>query len=131
MMSFERTTTSAYLPGFSDPLEPSSNAANAPLMRVGLQRLHAAHALVGIEDAAVLQLPADGRVVARNRIDVFHRRVGAVGDDGAGLHQLLPDVRAFFGALRAEPRQHVRGVRRAVHALHRGNHAEGAEARNV
>ena len=48
-----------------------------------------------------------------------------------GLHQLLPDVGAFLGALRPEPRQHVRRVRGGVNPLHRRDHAELPEARDV
>ena len=79
-------------------------------MRVRLQRLDAAHALIGIEHLAVLQLAGDGGVVAGDRVDVLDRRVGAVADDGARFHQLLPDVGAFLGALRAEAQPDTYGA---------------------
>ena len=76
-------------------------------------------------------LAGDRRVVARDGIHIFHGRVGPVDDDGAGLHQLLPDVRAFFRALGAEARRHIRRIGGGVNALHRRNHAEPAKPRNV
>ena len=47
------------------------------------------------------------------------------------LHELLPDVRAFFGALRPQAQQHVGGVGGAVDSLHRGDDAELPEARDI
>ncbi|MBI3668312.1 MAG: pyridoxal-phosphate dependent enzyme, partial [Acidobacteria bacterium] len=49
----------------------------------------------------------------------------------ARVEQTPPDVSAFLGALGTQARDHVRTVRRAVHALHRRDHAKLAEARNV
>src|SRR5712692_6034933 len=57
-------------------LEPGVGRADG----VGPQRFQAAHALAWIEDTPVLQLARNGRVEARNGIDVFDGRVGAVGD---------------------------------------------------
>ena len=65
------------------------------------------------------------------RAHVFHRRIGAVADHRARFHQLLPDVSALFGALRPQAQQHVRRIRGAVDALHRGDHAQFAEARDI
>ena len=111
MMSFESTVMSASLPGASEPLRFSSNAAYALFQRVRSQRFLAAHALVGIEHRAVFQLAADGGIEACDRADVFHRRIRAVGHHRAGFHELLPHVGAFFGAL-ADPAAAARTAHR-------------------
>ena len=98
---------------------------------VRLQRLHAAHALVRVEDFAVLPPAAHRRVVRRDRVDIFHRGIRPIRHHRARLLQLLPDVGALFGAPRAEAREHVWRVRRAVDSLHRGDHAQLPESRDV
>src|SRR5579872_6086054 len=102
------------LAGFERPFHLLLERGVGIVPRVRPQGFFARHALVGIENRAVLQLAADGGVEAGDRANVFHRRVGAVIDDGAALHELLPDVRALFGPLRAQARQHVGSVGSAV-----------------
>src|SRR5688500_16522303 len=67
----------------------------------------------------------------RDWADVFHRRVRAIGHDGAALHEFLPYVRALAGALFTQSGRNERSVRRAVHALHRCDDTKLREAWNV
>src|SRR5437660_12738996 len=66
-----------------------------------------------------------------DRIDVLDRRIRAVVDHRARLHERLPDVRAFLGPCPPEARKHVRRVRRAVDSLHRRDDAKLAEPGDV
>src|ERR1039458_3630651 len=47
------------------------------------------------------------------------------------LHQFLPDVGAFLGALGAETEEDIGGVGGAMDALHGGDDAELSEARDI
>ena len=78
-MSFDSTVMSAYLPRLQRAAVVFFESGVGAVDGVRLQRFHARHALIRVEDRAVLQLTADRRVIAGDRIDIFHRRVGAVG----------------------------------------------------
>src|SRR5690606_5395402 len=65
------------------------------------------------------------------RVDVLDGCVGPVPDDGPGLDQVSPRVGGSPGALLSEPSRYPGPVGGGVDALHCGDHAEPAEARNV
>src|SRR6185436_17038456 len=90
--------------------------------------------LVRVEAARRLAVgsgPRDRGVEVLDRRDVLDRGVGPVQDARAALPQLAPDVAALGDTRVAEPLQGPGPVGRAVDALHRGEHAEPAEARDV
>src|SRR6185437_15074412 len=74
---------------------------------VGLQFLHRRLGL-GREERlpAMVVRAGDAAIEHRDGVGVLDRRVGAVQNDRAAVDQLLPDIRALFRALLAEPRYH-------------------------
>ena len=115
MMSFENTTMSASLPDGERALLPLLERRVRVVQRVRRERLGARDALLGEEHRAVARLArVTDAVEARNRVDVLDRRVGAVGDDDAGVDQRAPQVRRAPRALLAEPRRAPTGRRTIV-----------------
>ena len=99
--------------------------------RVGPQGFVAGHRLLGKERLAAGHPPRDAGIEAGERIDPLDGHVGAVDDDRAAVEQRPPGVGAALGPPLAEAGDDERPVGRGVVGLHRGDHAELLEPRNV
>jgi hypothetical protein len=72
----------------------------------------------------------DGGIELDPRVASLDRRIGAARDRGAGVQELPPGIGAA-DACGPEPRRREQHVADGVRGLHRGDHAELREARDV
>ncbi len=84
-----------------------------------------------METLSRLREASNGSVKAGDRVDALDGNVGAVADRRARVDELAPDVSALLGTLRSQSQIDPRRIGRAVDALHRRDHAELTESRDV
>ena len=68
---------------------------------------------------------------AQECLEELHRRVCAVRDDRARVEQFAPNIRTLARALLAEAGENIGSIGGAMYSLHRGNHAQFAEPRDI